>query len=510
MAVALTPRERRALLILVVGIVGVRLLTLAAYPLMDPTEARYGEIARKMLETGNWVMPQFDYGVPFWGKPPLSTWLSAGAMAVLGSNEFAARLPSLLLMLGCGALVHALSAQRGGRDAALWAIAIFATTGLVFVAAGAVMTDPALTLGTTLSMAGFWLAINSEVPGEPRGEPRRRRLAGSAFFLGLAIGLLAKGPVAVVLTLVPIGAWTLWTRQWRTVWTNIPWLTGSVLTAVLVVPWYLAAERATPGFLEYFLVGEHWKRFTQSGWTGDLYGAAHARPRGLIWLLWLGVALPWSAVALAWLLRAAMARREDLRALASDPWSAYFVLWAVTPMAFFTVSGNVLPTYVLPGLPALALLVGDRWRPSTEAAATTVDKPVRTALATGVVLCTGLIAAAIFLHQRAESEFSQKALLRAYTAARVDSAERLFYSAQQPVSAQFYSGGKATKVIDAAALAPYLEDAPRDFLAVRERDLTKLPTPVQARFAPMGSFGEYRLFRELPPTSAGGAVAPMR
>ena len=66
MAVALTPRERRALLVLVTAVVGVRLLTLAAYPLMDPTEARYGEIARKMLETGNWVMPQFDYGVPFW------------------------------------------------------------------------------------------------------------------------------------------------------------------------------------------------------------------------------------------------------------------------------------------------------------------------------------------------------------------------------------------------------------------------------------------------------------
>ena len=91
MAVALTPRERRALLVLVTAVVGVRLLTLAAYPLMDPTEARYGEIARKMLETGNWVMPQFDYGVPFWGKPPLSTWLSATSMAMLGSNEFAAR-----------------------------------------------------------------------------------------------------------------------------------------------------------------------------------------------------------------------------------------------------------------------------------------------------------------------------------------------------------------------------------------------------------------------------------
>ena len=94
-------------------------------------------------------MPQFDYGVPFWGKPPLSTWLSAASMAVFGVNEFAARLPSFLLLIGCGMLVYWLAALRGGRDQALWSVAPFAGTGLVFIAAGAVMTDPALTLGTT-------------------------------------------------------------------------------------------------------------------------------------------------------------------------------------------------------------------------------------------------------------------------------------------------------------------------------------------------------------------------
>ncbi len=67
-----------------------------------------------MLETGNWLVPQVDYGVPFWGKPPLSMWLSAAAMAVFGVNEFAARLPSFLLLVGCGALVYRLASQRAG------------------------------------------------------------------------------------------------------------------------------------------------------------------------------------------------------------------------------------------------------------------------------------------------------------------------------------------------------------------------------------------------------------
>ena len=64
-----------------------------ALPLMDKTEARYGEVARLMAETGNWIVPQIDYGVPFWAKPPLSTWLSAASVKLLGTSEFALRLP---------------------------------------------------------------------------------------------------------------------------------------------------------------------------------------------------------------------------------------------------------------------------------------------------------------------------------------------------------------------------------------------------------------------------------
>ncbi|NMS31044.1 ArnT family glycosyltransferase, partial [Vibrio parahaemolyticus] len=73
-----------------------RLISLAAYPLMDTTEARYGEMARLMVETGNWLTPQFDYGVPFWGKPPLFTWMSAYGIELFGLNEFAVRAPHWL------------------------------------------------------------------------------------------------------------------------------------------------------------------------------------------------------------------------------------------------------------------------------------------------------------------------------------------------------------------------------------------------------------------------------
>ncbi len=71
-------------------------------PLMDKTEARYGEIARIMAETSNWVVPHIDYGIPFWAKPPLSTWASALSISLFGTHAFFVRLPYLLVAVGLG------------------------------------------------------------------------------------------------------------------------------------------------------------------------------------------------------------------------------------------------------------------------------------------------------------------------------------------------------------------------------------------------------------------------
>lgn len=487
MALALTARERRNAALVIVVVIAVRLATLGAYPLMDSTESRYAEIARKMLETGNWLTPQFDYGVPFWGKPPLSTWLSAASMGAIGVGEFAARLPSLLLILACGIPIAFHASLRGGRDLALWTLALFASTALVFIAAGAVMTDPALVLGTTVSMTGFWLAL--------RGHDRMRTASACAFFGGLAIGLLAKGPIAAVLTFLPLGAFTLIARCWRDAWTRLPWIAGVVVTAALVVPWYWAAERATPGFLDYFIVGEHWKRFVEPGWTGDLYGAAHAHRRGLIWLYWIAAALPWSALALAWLARAFARRRADAGILVSDPWRLYLLLWTVAPMVFFTVSGNILATYVLPGLPAFALLVGDLWRPEV-GDNRTLRTPIRAVLVAGLALPVLFIGGIIAEHDRFDNALSHKALVETWTAQRANKGERLVYVGRPPPSADFYSRGKAMRVPDLATLAPLLDDPAADFIALRAEDLARLPDAALRGLVPLGEFGKYRLLHE--------------
>ena len=342
-------------------------------------------------------------------------------------------------------------------------------------------------------MAGFWTALH--------GAESARRVAGIAFFVGLAAGLLAKGPIAAVLTLLPIGAWTLWTRQWRPVWTRMPWVAGTLLILALVVPWYWAAERASPGFLDYFLIGEHWNRFVEPGWKGDLYGQAHARPRGTVWLFWVAAALPWSPMALIglvrWLPRILAGRRDKAQRLLRDPWCAYLLLWTLAPMLFFTVSGNVLVTYVLPGMPAFALLLTEFWRPRA-GDTRTVRIAVRLMLAGGLGLLVVFAGVLVSQQQRFDVELSHRALVRTYETTSANEGDRLVYVGQRPISAEFYARGKALKVADAKALAVFRASPNADFFAVREGDLRAWSAEDRAGLTELGRFGEYRLLRETP------------
>jgi 4-amino-4-deoxy-L-arabinose transferase-like glycosyltransferase len=117
--------RRNMLLCLILAAAIVRLISLGLYPLMDTTEARYAEIARNMVELNDWVTPWFDDAVPFWGKPPLSFWLTAASFKTFGINEFAARLPHWLAGLAVVWLMWGMAVRHSPR------LALYATTLLV-------------------------------------------------------------------------------------------------------------------------------------------------------------------------------------------------------------------------------------------------------------------------------------------------------------------------------------------------------------------------------------------
>jgi 4-amino-4-deoxy-L-arabinose transferase-like glycosyltransferase len=200
---------------------------------------------------------------------------------------------------------------------------------------------------------------------------------------------------------------------------------------------------------------------------------------------------------IGWLARAAAVRLVSLRKLVGDPWQSYLLLWVIAPMLFFTLSGNVLATYVLPGLPAFALLLAILWRP-TDDDARALRPTVRLGIAAGLILAVVFVGGILALRTRFETALSHKALVRTFEARRAHAGERLIYVAQAPTSAEFYSQGKAIMVRDTAALLPYLADSHADFIVVRGQDLDALPAEVSARLSPLGSFGEYRLLREAP------------
>lgn len=483
----LSTRQRTLLITILAFTLLVRLFTLGAYPLADMTEGRYAEVARKMDETDNWVTPQVDYGVPFWAKPPLSTWLTALSFRLFGVSEFTARLSPFFLMLALCWLTWFLALRQRDRDHALMSAFIAATAGLTFITAGAVMTDAALGLSTTVSMVAFWRAYAT-----------RSRLWGYVFFAGLAAGLLTKGLVPFVLTLLPIGMWTLWKRQWREVWERLPWLTGSLLMLGLTVPWYLIAEMRTPGFLDYFFLGEHWKKFTESGWKGDLYGTAHNKPRGTIWVYWLVSDLPWSLVFIAALVRKALRRRPGEPVLATDTWTAYLISWALSPMLFFTLAGNIMLTYVLTGVPAFAVLVADIWREGI-----TGREPASDASASRGLLwpALGMITPLLFLVMIATvgpelvSRKSQKAIVAKYDSLRTDPAARLVYVYKRPHSAEFYTRGKAEQS-SVEQIERYFQNGRQDFFVFRSVDLERIPAAARDRIEPVWQYQDLTLMRE--------------
>lgn len=448
-----------------------RLATLPAYPLHDTTEARYAEIARLMVVSDDWVTPQVAPGVPFWAKPPLSSWVAAASIKLFGSNEFAARLPSLLLSLLTIAVVLRLGRAALSSEAAIAASAILLTSLMGFGAAGAVMTDAALAFSTTLSLAAFWIAAE-----QPRSPWRY------IFFVGLALGLLAKGPVALVLVGLPILAWSLWQKNIAWLWRALPWLTGSLLMLAIAAPWYALAEHRTPGFLEYYFVGEHWLRFVESGWQGDLYGDAHARPRGTIWVYGVLAALPWSLLALYAAGR--YIKSGGLRR-ALGPWQAYLLLWTLAPLVFFTFAGNILAAYTLPGLPAFALLLGDY-----------LVRRERQFARLGLLVPALLVVATLSGAIDYASYRSQKELVSLHYGQWP--ASDLRYFPKLPLSASFYSQGRVQAIATPAELADFTSSGADHFVALQKDRLPRIADEQRQRLCVVNEVHNYVVLQHCP------------
>jgi dolichol-phosphate mannosyltransferase len=316
---------------------GLLLFPRLSYPLLEPDEGRRAEIGREMLTGGDWLLPTLN-GEPYYDKPPLFHWLLALCFRCFGTSPATARLvPATIALLTI--LATFLFGRRllGTRAAFLAALALMLMVG--FALSGRLLgLDGLLTLCVSLALLTAYRAV--------RG-PRLRWGWWLASAVCTALGLLTKGPVAYALFVPPlvVHLW-LYTDQARLRWTH--WLAHAGLALGLVAPWYVAATVRDPEFAYQFFVYHHVNRF--------LSGSEHDEP---FWyyapVLVLGC-LPGSFLTVPYL-RFLASRCPTVRPLRTRPLS-FLLLWAGWCILFFSLSRGKLPLYLLPALPALALLVG--------------------------------------------------------------------------------------------------------------------------------------------------------
>ena len=445
------------------ALIGFRLLLSAILPLTETTEARYGEIARKMLETGNWVNLLDTYHSPFWAKPPLYSWLSASSMAILGISEFSIRLPSMLLAIATLTLVYQFTKdQLNIGKAQLATIALLSGAGFL-VASSTVMTDPSLLFSVALGLCSWW-----------RHHQKNQPIWAYAFFAAIGLGLVAKGPLAIVLIGMPIFFYLLIKGGWIKAIKELPWIGGIFIGILIPSIWYFAAEAKTPGFLEYFLLGEHVYRFIKPGWTGDLYGTAHAQPKGTIWVYASISLLPWSFFLIIGWIKKPIA---SLLAIKESPLRVFLLCWILSHLIFFSLPANIIWPYYLPMAPAFAILFADLIG----------DKPILSkwlAYFSVVFISLALAVGFYFAEIRTSDNIkSGKNIIQLWEKENPTHDSQLNYlSGKRLFSLEFYSSGRAIQIKSQDAIRELIKNKSIDFLLINKDEYKNLPTDISKHF----------------------------
>jgi 4-amino-4-deoxy-L-arabinose transferase-like glycosyltransferase len=347
------PRTRTDVLLLVAFCGFLFFYGLAAFGLLGADEPRYAQVAREMLARFDWVTPTLQ-GKPWLEKPVLYYWQAMLSFRLAGVSDWAARLPCALDgSLLIAAIYFFLRRLRPGSelDGALIAASCAGIIGFAHAAA----TDMPLAASFSIALLCWYAWYESE---SNSGGESASRISLAGFYFALALGSLAKGPVAPALAGVIIVSFVALRRDWRALARTL-WIPGIALYLVVTLPWYVAVQLRNPGFFRFFILEHNLARFSQ-----DVYH--HRQPFWFYLPVFLLAMMPWSFVlvlAVAERIRIVwtMLRRSGKRPLSGreDSWPLFLFTWMLVPILFFSISQSKLPGYILPAVPAGSLLVAD-------------------------------------------------------------------------------------------------------------------------------------------------------
>ncbi len=325
-------------------------------PLTERDEVRFSEASREMVESGDYLIPHFNY-LPRYQKPILIYWLQSASMRVFGKNEVAARLPSavagiLLVLLVHGFLLHWLPASAGederrrqrARGAALLGALALATMPFTAVWARAATTDATLTLFISTALLAL---LQADLESSAAGARRWYLLAA----LAGALAFLTKGPVGVV---IPALVWFIYYLSRRELLPAIkrtPWVAMLVVFVLIAAPWFIATYIVDgPEFLRHFFLRENLQRYTttkEGHGTQNLLLGLFTFP-----LLSLVFLFPFSAVLVRDLIAPPVSATSDHAArIRRFAW-----VWLACVIGFFSLSRTQLPQYIHSIAGAAALL----------------------------------------------------------------------------------------------------------------------------------------------------------
>jgi len=321
------------------------------FGLIGADEPRYAQVAREMLERHDWITPVLG-GHAWLEKPPLYYWQAMLAYSVLGVSDVAARVPAAIdaTLLVIAVYLFFRRFRCGVEvDAAL----ITASCAGMIGYAHAASMDMALAATFSIGMLAWWAWREGG-----------NRIYLALFYLCMALGMLAKGPVAPFLAGIVIVLFAVATQELRLIARTL-WVPGILLFCAVALPWYAAVQMRNPQFFREFILQHNLARF-----SSDLY---HHRQPFWYYLPVTAVALvPWTVFVLAAFVQSVRVWwtevwRAGTKSGSADPdfelqFSVFACCWLVVPLLFFSISQSKLPGYILPCVPAGAVLLADYLR----------------------------------------------------------------------------------------------------------------------------------------------------
>ena len=305
---------------------------LASFGLIGADEPRYAQVAREMLARHDWVTPTLG-GIPWLEKPPLYYWQAMLAYRAFGVSDWAARLPSVVdatILI----LVVYWFLRRFRTACALDGTLMLATSAAIVGYARAASTDMPLAATFGIAMLAWFAWF----------ECGNRSLL-LAFYAALALGMLAKGPVAPFLAAALIILFAASQRSWRIVRDTL-WLPGILIFLIVGLPWYVLVQLRNPQFFRVFVLEHNLARFGTNVFH-------HPEP---FWYYLPVTLLGWMPWAVFAVLAVVLAFRKA-RSRESDSLNVFLLIWIALVVIFFSLSKSKLPGYILPAIaPGILLL----------------------------------------------------------------------------------------------------------------------------------------------------------